>query len=108
MPTLTPHSTALHTFALARDGVEAIASAVSDAAPSGRLHVISDTNVGPRYAAPLVTALAASGRETQLDTFEAGEASKHLETVQSLWSNLLSRPIDRNDTVVACGWRCGR
>ena len=74
-----------------------------DSGSSGRLIVISDSNVAPLYGRPLVSALAARGRDARMVVFPAGEASKNIKTVVALWDEVFTAPLDRGDTVVAVG-----
>ena len=84
-------------------GAAAAAAAVDRAAPRGRLIVISDSHVAPRYLQPLLDGLHALGRNARGLTFAAGEASKTIETVTRLWSEVFADAVDRNDTIVALG-----
>lgn len=58
--------------------------------------VISDSNVAPLYASQFPNALAHV-------TFPAGEQHKNLQTVNTLYSQLLAAGLDRTGTVVALG-----
>lgn len=84
-------------------GLETLAARVDALAGPGRLHVLSDSNVHELYGDGFVEALAGRGRWVKCHVFEAGEASKSLATVSTLWDALLSDDIDRGDTVVAFG-----
>lgn len=65
--------------------------------------VLTDTNVGPLYAGPLMDALNAGGVGTQVIEIPAGEPSKTPETVFSLLSRLTQAGMDRGDIVIALG-----
>lgn len=84
-------------------GLETLAARVDALASPGRLHVITDSHVHELYGDGFVEALSARGRWVSCHVFEAGEASKSLQTVSTLWDGLLSDDIDRGDTVVAFG-----
>ncbi|MFN2170296.1 MAG: 3-dehydroquinate synthase [Candidatus Promineifilaceae bacterium] len=61
----------------------------------GPLAVITDSNVGPLYAEEIPADL--------LVTIPAGEPHKTLETVNQIYSQLLTAGLDRQGTIVALG-----
>ena len=63
---------------------------------TGPMAIITDTNVGPLYAAQLPQA-------TAVVTIPAGEQHKTLETVRSIYDQLLSAGLDRKGTIIALG-----
>ena len=70
----------------------------------GRIAVITDSNVKPLYAETVVASLREAGFGVKLIDFPAGEPSKNLETVVSLYDGLLSPepfPMTRGDLIVA-------
>ncbi len=71
--------------------------------PGGRVAVVSDSNVGPRYGEPLCEEMRAEGLAAFLITFPAGEASKTRETKSRLEESLFEQGADRQTTVVALG-----
>ncbi|PKN59031.1 MAG: 3-dehydroquinate synthase [Deltaproteobacteria bacterium HGW-Deltaproteobacteria-14] len=73
---------------------------VPDAA---RALVVTDSNVGPLYAAEVVGELAAAGLVTAVLELPAGEASKHLETVSRVVDAALAHGLLRGDLLVALG-----
>lgn len=77
--------------------------AVADFAPDGTAALVSDDNVGPRYAPRLAAALREAGCAAQLITIPAGETAKTLETVAMLWNGFLEAGLDRQGTVLALG-----
>lgn len=62
----------------------------------GAVAVITDDNVGPLYAGQL-------GEVAGVFTIPAGEQHKTLDTVRSLYEQLLAAGIDRRSSVVALG-----
>ena len=56
----------------------------------GRIAVITDSNVKPLYAETVVASLREAGFGVKLIDFPAGEPSKNLETVVSVYDGLLS------------------
>lgn len=68
-----------------------------------RAVVVSDTNVAPIYAESVIASLKANGFETSLFTFEAGESSKRLSTIEKMYMHFFEHNITRTDIVVALG-----
>lgn len=66
------------------------------AALKGPYVIVTDSNVGPLYAAQCGAAAA-------VITFPAGEAQKTLATVQAIYDELLAAGADRQTTIVALG-----
>lgn len=97
------HPLGRYTIDTSVGGLETLAARIDALAPSGRLHVISDSTVRDLYGEDLHRALVAGGRTASLQSFAAGEASKSLDTVRTLWDTLLAQDIDRGDTIVAFG-----
>ncbi len=65
--------------------------------------VIADENVVNLYGARTLESLEAADFNAHLITFPAGERSKNIDTVMSLWRGMLDAGLDRNSTVVALG-----
>ncbi|MCC8152229.1 MAG: 3-dehydroquinate synthase [Lachnospiraceae bacterium] len=65
--------------------------------------VITDTNVAPLYAAPVVEKLQESGYQAELFTFEAGEKSKTRETKAVLEDAMLAAGYRRDCCIIAVG-----
>lgn len=80
-----------------------VARAVEDAAPQGRLLIISDENVGALYLQPLTQALQAQKRTVRNFTVPAGEGSKSVTRAAALWDAIFDGDVDRQDTIVALG-----
>ncbi len=68
-----------------------------------RCAVITDRNVGPRYAKAALGSLTAAGFEPVLITVPAGETAKSLKTVQSCYDQLAAHRIERHSFIVALG-----
>lgn len=68
-----------------------------------KLCIITDSNVKELYADALVSELAQSCREIHVFSFPAGEASKHLNTVQEVYRFLIMHKFDRKDMLLALG-----
>lgn len=65
--------------------------------------LISDANVAPLYAAPMVADLEAAGKRALALTVPAGESSKSVEQYSSLLNALASAAFPRDGAVVALG-----
>lgn len=70
---------------------------------ASRALVISDSNVAPRYASRVIESLRASGIETSLHVFPAGEASKTLATYAQCLNACCEAELSRTDLIVALG-----
>ena len=81
----TPYRVHIGTFLLERVGAIA-----REAAGGRRAVIVTDSNVGPLYAAPVKTGLEEAGYETGVFTFEAGERSKRAQTYISILEYLAS------------------
>ena len=68
-----------------------------------RCAVLTDRNVGPRYAAAALRNLKASGFEAVLVTVPAGETAKSLRTVQACYDQLAAHRLERRSFIVALG-----
>ncbi len=74
-----------------------------DAAIGGRhVLVVTDTNVGPRYADTLRAALPARAR-VEVASIEAGETHKTLATCAGVYARLAALGASRDATIVALG-----
>ncbi len=68
-----------------------------------RCAVISDKNVGPRYAKTAQAALAKAGFEPFLIIVPAGETAKSLRNVQTCYDHLARQRLERKSFIVALG-----
>ncbi len=68
-----------------------------------RLFVVTDSNVGPRYAGRLLSSLTAAGFQVHCHTVPAGEASKCPARLAELWEAMMAFGLTRSDGVVALG-----
>ena len=65
--------------------------------------VITDSNVGQLYASVLKEALEKEGFAVTVLTFKAGEESKNLQTLGTLYDGLAEAGLTRSDAVIALG-----
>jgi hypothetical protein len=74
---------------------------VAETAPAHRYAIITDTNVGPRYAGRASSAIGAT--RTSVFTIAAGEAQKTRESWSRLTDELLASGFGRDTTIIALG-----
>lgn len=68
-----------------------------------RAVVITDSTVGPLYAAALEQALTGAGIQVQCLSVAAGEGSKNFATLETLMEQLLALQPDRKTGIIALG-----
>ena len=68
-----------------------------------KIAVITDSNVGPLYAAVLQESLEKEGVAGPVLSFTAGEESKNLQTLGTLYNGLAEAGLTRSDAVIALG-----
>ena len=80
---------------------------IKEACPGRRrAAIITDSNVAPLYAEQVENALRQAGFQVKTVVFPAGEASKNLATLESLYDGLLSPvpfSLTRGDLVITLG-----
>lgn len=79
------------------------ATLISKVYSGDKIVVATDTNVEPLYADRLKTILQEGGFEVEVITVEAGEASKSVSVLETLYERMLSFGITRSDLIVALG-----
>lgn len=68
-----------------------------------RCAIITDTNVGKRYAKAAYNSLVRAGFDPALIIVPAGETAKSLRTVQSCYDRLAANRLERKSFIVALG-----
>ncbi len=68
-----------------------------------KLALVTDSNVGPLYAARVKAALEVSGFSVQITTLPAGEHTKCVDSLSTLWESFMDFGLTRSDAVVALG-----
>lgn len=97
--TPTPYQVHIGTFLLEQTG-----TIVRDVcARAERALIITDSNVGPLYAAPVQASLVDAGLSASIATFEAGEAHKRIETFSMLLERCAEEELTRSDVIIALG-----
>ena len=82
------------------DGIGAV---TRQAAGGERACIITETNVGPLYAARVEASLSEAGYKVSTLTFPAGEQHKRLSTLETLLEGLAEAELTRDDVVIALG-----
>ena len=88
---------------VAPGGLDHLGALLRERSLDGPIAIVTESNVGPLYAARAAKSLREAGYETTVVTFPAGEANKTLESIQHIWSGLLQGGLDRKSSVVALG-----
>lgn len=68
-----------------------------------KLAVITDSNVAPLYLNRVCRSINGAGLRAVSFTFEAGEQSKNVHTLEDIWEFLAENQITRSDCIVALG-----
>lgn len=76
---------------------------VNKARMTGKVALITDTNVAPLYAELVVNSLEDAGYAVSTHCFAAGEQSKNLSTVENIIAEMAAEGHDRSSFVVALG-----
>ncbi len=84
-------------------GLDGLGARLRERKLGGPVTVVADSRVRRLYARRAVEALSRAGYQAKVLSFPAGEASKTLDTVSTLWAGFLEAGMDRRSTVVALG-----
>lgn len=68
-----------------------------------KIAIITDSNVGPLYASILKESLEREGLTVTVQAFTAGEESKNLQTLGTLYDGLAKAGLTRSDALIALG-----
>lgn len=68
-----------------------------------RLCIVTESTVGPLYAAQILEILRPLAKEVIIYEFPAGEENKNLDTCRKLYEKLIVHHFDRNDILIALG-----
>ena len=93
-----PYTVHIGTFLLEKTGQIA-----REAAGGSKAVIVTDSNVGPLYLAPVKTSLEEAGYQVSSFEFEAGEERKRISTLEKILEFMAGRELDRKDIVVALG-----
>ena len=82
---------------------EVLAAFVRHAGYSAHGMIVTDTNVGPLYAAHTAAQIARGGVAAEIVTIPAGEASKSLSAADDLYTRAIALGLDRRSPIFALG-----
>ena len=82
---------------------EVLTAFVRHAGYSARGMIVTDTNVGPRYAAHTAEQIARGGVNAAIVTVPAGESSKSLTIANDLYTRAIELGLDRKSPIFALG-----
>ncbi len=88
---------------LGHGSLELAGPAIAKATRARRAVVVTDSNVGKRYAKRLLGSLEAAGLRTHRITVPAGDDTKNLGQMQQLYDKMLDFGADRGTAVIALG-----
>lgn len=80
-----------------------LGKACASAKLSGKMVVITDSNVDKYYCDACVKALSETGAEVSRHVIQAGENSKNLDTLRDIYRKLVLQKIDRQSALIALG-----
>ncbi|MEN6314372.1 MAG: 3-dehydroquinate synthase [Clostridiaceae bacterium] len=80
-----------------------LGKACASAKLSGKMVVITDSNVDKYYCDACVEALSEAGAEVSRHVIQAGENSKNLDTLRDIYRKLVLQKIDRQSALIALG-----
>lgn len=80
-----------------------IGKSIHSAKLTGKMVLITDSNVDKYQAKECMDALKGSGHEVSKFVIEAGEKNKNLDTIKDIYKFLLGLKLDRNATLIALG-----
>ncbi|MDF2589687.1 MAG: hypothetical protein K0S41_3528 [Anaerocolumna sp.] len=70
---------------------------------SKKVCIVTDSNVSKLYLNSLIDLLSNQAKVVESFTFDAGEGSKNLDTVYTLYEHLIKSNFDRKDLLIALG-----
>ena len=82
---------------------EVLTAFVRHAGYSSRGMIVTDTNVGPRYAVHTAEQIARGGVDAAIVTVPAGESSKSLTMANDLYTRAIELGLDRKSPIFALG-----
>ena len=103
MKTLTVHTNTPYEIQIGRGLLDSFGGRIRTLTAARRAVVVSDSNVAPLYAARVEASLKRAEFEVSRFVFPAGEGSKRLDTIASLYTHLARHGLTRSDLIVALG-----
>ena len=80
-----------------------LGKACSNARLNNKMVIVTDSNVEKHYCDACMDAISAMGTEVSRIVIPAGEKSKNIDTVSSIYRQLISLKADRNTSLAALG-----
>ena len=80
-----------------------LAKCIHSAGITGKLVLITDSNVSGHQGGMCLESLKAAGLDAAVYIMEAGEKNKNLDTVRDIYRFLLEQKLDRNSALMALG-----
>ncbi|GAB4529524.1 MAG: hypothetical protein Fur0018_16160 [Anaerolineales bacterium] len=84
-------------------GLDSLGAHLTRLGLRGPVALVTDENVGARYASRALESLRQAGYPAEVVTIPPGEAHKTLQTVARLWEAFLRIGVERDSTVAALG-----
>jgi shikimate kinase/3-dehydroquinate synthase len=84
-------------------GLRSVGELIAQQDLHGPVGLVTDTNVGPLYAASVAKSLDDVGIPWSKLIIPAGESFKTIDTVQTLWEDFLDASLERGSMVLALG-----
>ena len=84
-------------------GLAAAGDVLKSLGAGPRVAIVTDSNVGPLYAAAVERSLDAAGFSFETLVIPAGEKSKRVGELERLWNAFVDAGLDRQSVVVALG-----
>lgn len=104
MKTYTVSTSKPYEVIIEKGALKNIAPFVAEKFPAPRkVCVITDSNVGTLYGAPVIESLAEAGFDAFRINFPAGEHSKNLTTYMNILESLADRGMTKSDIILALG-----
>jgi shikimate kinase / 3-dehydroquinate synthase len=102
-PIVVPLGTRTYCVHVGAGNRSELAHYVDELAPVSSVLVVSDTEVGPRWARALSESLRASGLPVSEILLAPGEAAKTLASVERIWTSALEAGLDRGSLLIGVG-----
>ncbi len=83
--------------------LHSIGNHLRQASRSAKAAIVTDSNVGPHYAATVANSLNNAGFQTTIATVPAGEHHKNLHTLATIYDQVLPLGLDRSTPLLALG-----
>lgn len=103
MKTLTVHTSKEYDVLIGKGLLDRAGDEVQKRLHPAKAVIVTDSNVGPLYAATVKRSLQAQGIQAAVFTFPAGEAQKRLSTISEMYEVFAAAGLTRGDLAVALG-----